>query len=305
MSTTDTMMPLVSASWLDTAGTPLSIAPVPGLRAEVIHGLTPSYPGTMSPEMRELLGFCSGLASAALGSIDFTGCLYPPEALNVFQPCLTLAVDDEGRRWIAETSKKRGLPGPVWCVFSDPAVAVFVSDDLAAFIETLRSSAVEGRMLTWLQGLLAQAHVVWSRRRAMALRPFDSCSSDGAIRAWLASLPFDAYVYDLRHCTPARGWPYGLAGPSARLYRCGHLPVFAVAGWPAGSRWAPYPIVDFPIGPSERSDARQDPRAAQKTNRGPPPIPRLEASQRLPALKASMRLPHSHRAARRRLRSCA
>jgi hypothetical protein len=169
----------------------------------------------------------------------------------------------------------------------------------------LRRSAVEGRTLIWLQGLLAQAHVVWSRRRTLALRSFDSCSSDGAIRAWLASLPFDAYVYDLRHCTPARGWPYGLAGPSARLYRCGQLPVFAVAGWPAGSRWAPYPIVDFLGGSSERSDGRQDPRAAQRTNHGPPPIPQLESSQKSPALKTSMRLPHSHRADRRRLRSCA
>jgi len=30
-----------------------------------------------------------------------------------------------------------------------------------------------------------------------------------------------------------RGWPHGLVGPSGRLYRCGRLPVFAVAGSPS------------------------------------------------------------------------
>jgi hypothetical protein len=304
MSTTDTMLPLVSAPWLNISGTPLSIAASPGLRAEVIHSLAPAYPGTLSPEMRELLGFCSGLSGTALGSIDFTGCLYPPETLNVYQPCLTLAIDDVGRRWIAETSKERGLPGPVWCVFPNPAVAVLVSDDLAAFIETLRSSAVQqGQTLSWLQGLLAQAHVVWSRRRALALRSFDSCSSDGAIRAWLAGLPFDAYVYDVRHSTPARGWPYGLAGPSARLYRCGQLPVFAVAGWPAGSRWAP--LFDLSGSSTERSHAPRYPRAAQTAVRGPAPIPRLKAARSSPAQTAFMQRSHSHRAVRRRVQSCA
>ena len=298
---TDTMMPLVSAPWPDRAGKSLPVAPVPGLRPEVIHGMTPSYPGIISPELQELLGFCSGLSGTDLGSIDFTGCLFPQEPLSVFRPCLTLGIDDEGRRWIAETSSGRGLPGPIWCVFPDPQVAVYVSDDLAAFIETLRTCAEEGRTLGWLQSLLAQAHIVWSHREALALRSRKACSSDATVRTWLSSLPFDAHVYDLRSSSPARGWPYGLAGPSARLYRCARLPVFAVAGWPAGSRWAPYPIGTDPTDSLAASAAGKRQRTARKAHTQLHPAPAILPLRRSRACRSSMWF----RVNRRRLRSCA
>lgn len=300
MSTTDTMMPLVLAPWLDRGGEPSPVAPVPGLRPEVIHGMTPSYPGIVSAELRELLSFCSGLSGTELGNIDFTGCLFPSEPLGVFRPCLTLGIDDEGRRWIAETSSGRGLPGPIWCVFPDPQVAVYVSDDLAAFIETLRTSTEEGRTLCWLKSLLAQARVVWSHREALALRSREACSSDAAIRAWLSSLPFDAQVYDLRSSSPARGWPYGLAGPSARLYRCARLPVFAVAGWPAGSRWAPYPIGTDPNDLLARSAASPRQRSARMSHTQLQPAPPIRAVPRSQAGRSPVRSLVN----RRRLRSC-
>jgi hypothetical protein len=88
---------------------------------------------------------------------------------------------------------------------------------------------------------LFEARTVWSRRHALAMRPHEAYHSDRAIRGWLLGLPFDAYVYDLRAPRTARGWPYGVAGPSGRLYRCGRLPVFAVAGLPAEGWRAPYP----------------------------------------------------------------
>jgi hypothetical protein len=78
--------------------------------------------------------------------------------------------------------------------------------------------------------LSATAHAVWAHRRALALRPYHAYHSDDEIRGWLSSLPSDAYVYDLRRASAVRGWPYGVAGPSARQYRCARLPVFAVAG---------------------------------------------------------------------------
>jgi len=234
------MMPLISAPWLDADGNPLSVKALPGLRAEVIQNLECSYPGILSPTMKDLLGTCHGLAGTALGSIDFTGCWFPEEPCAVFRPALTLAVDDEQRRWIAEVGN-RDLPGPVWCVFPDPQVAVYVCDDLAAFLATLREHTARGEMHAWLQRLTAEACAVWSQRHGAALRPHQAHRSDRAIRSWLSGLPFDAYVYDLRAPSTARGWPYGVAGPSGRLYRCGRLPVFAVAGLPAEGWRAPHP----------------------------------------------------------------
>jgi hypothetical protein len=246
MSAHDPMMSLISAPWFNDDGSPLSVKPLPGLRSEVIQNLECSYPGILSPTMKSLLGRCCGLVGTALGSIDFTGCWFDEEPCAVFRPALTLAIDDAGRRWIAEVGNQ-DLPGPVWCVLQHPEVAVYVCDDLAAFLSMLHEHSSQGSMHAWLQSLTTEARIVWSRRHVWAMRPHAAHRSDRAIRAWLLGLPFDAYVYDLRSPRTVRGWPYGVAGPSGRLYRCGRLPVFAVAAPPAEGWRAPYPRFRAPL----------------------------------------------------------
>lgn len=76
----------------------------------------------------------------------------------------------------------------------------------------VRDHASRGQTLRWLQELTTTAHAIWPHRRTLALRPFNVDHSDDEIRGWLSSLPADAYVYDLRTQTIARGWPYGVAG---------------------------------------------------------------------------------------------
>lgn len=237
MSTADKMVPFSTAPWQSATGEDSYVTRLPGLSREAIQGLEASYPGPLSAEMRTLLASTCGFANTDLGDIDFTGRWFPEEPLAVFRPCLTLAADDAGRRWIAELND-RSLPGPVWCVFPDPEVVVYVSDDLAEFVATLRERAAAGETAKWLRDLNIEARAIWARRQALAARSHRACKSDESVRAWIASLPFDAYVYDLRERSPWRGWPYGLAGPAGRLYRCGRLPVFAVAGWPSKGRWA-------------------------------------------------------------------
>jgi hypothetical protein len=232
MSPSDVTMPLISAPWLNADGNPLSVTPLPGLRSEVVRSLECSYPGLLSPLMKDLLGRSCGLAGTALGSIDFTGCWFQEEPYLAFRPALTLAIDEAERRWVAEVGNNE-LPGPVWCVFPRPEVAVYVSDDLAAFLNLLRKRTCRGETEAWLRELSAQARAVWSRRHALALRPHEVHRVDRPIRGWLATLPQDAYVYDLRMPAGERGWPYGVSGPSGRHYRCGRELVFAVAGPPA------------------------------------------------------------------------
>lgn len=232
MSTADTMTPLLSAPWRTADGNPLCVRALPGLSPEVIQGLERSYPGVHSPAHKALLQTCAGLTGTELGHIDFTGCWFPKEPCAVFRPCLTLTIDAAGRRWIAEISDK-DFPGPVWCIFPDPKVAVYVSDSLTAFISTLRDCTCRDEILKWLQDLRTQAQTVWTRRHSLARRPYQLHDSDKQIRGWLAGLPSNAYVYDLRKPMIAQGWPYGLAGASGQLYRCGRLPVFAVAGSPS------------------------------------------------------------------------
>ena len=229
MSTVDTMARLL-ASWHNSTGQSSASTPLPGLRPEVIRGLAASNPDVLNTDLCRLLRTSCGIAGTALGDIDFTGQWYPEEPLAILRPCLSLVVDDLGRRWLAEIPGDTGLPGPVWCVFPQPAVTLYVSDDLGSFLSTLRECAKQGCTVQWLRSLSAEARAIWAERFEAALRSRDACRRDRRIRGWLSALPFDAHIYDLRPLALARGWPYGLKGPSGRLYRCGRLPVFAVAG---------------------------------------------------------------------------
>jgi len=238
LSTVDKKVPLFAAPGSRAAGKMLRVmTPYPGLNAESIQGLEGLFPGMLTAEMRSLLGTQCGFHSAELGTIDFTSRWHPEEPLSVFRPCLTLGIDDAGRRWIAETSRHQGLPGPVWCVLSEPGVAVYVSDDLSGFFAMLKEGARLGCISKWLRSLAQEARIVWANRYGLARQSRDQCRNDRDLRAWLAGLPFDASVYDLRAPAPTRGWPYDLAGPEGRLYRCGKLPVFAVAGCETAGRW--------------------------------------------------------------------
>lgn len=210
---------------------------VPGLRTQAIQGLEATYPGTLTADMRSLLRTTCGLTAAEFGTIDFTSRWHPEEPISVFRPCLTLAIDDEGRRWIAETSRDQGLPGPIWCVLPDPAVTLYVADDLSGFLSTLNEVAERGQLCKWLRGLQRDARAIWAQRQALARVSYESCREDRGLRGWLAGLPFGVLIYDLRAPSALRGWPYGIAGPEGRLHRCGRLPVFAVSTAPSASRW--------------------------------------------------------------------
>jgi hypothetical protein len=232
---------------------PLSLAPVmplrrgpfqlvcaPGLSEQAIQGLEATYPGTLTADMHSLLRTTCGLTAAEFGAIDFTGRWHPEEPIGVFRPCLTLAIDDEGRRWIAETSRDQGPPGPVWCVLPDPAVTLYVSDDLNGFLSTLSDLTESRQVYKWLRSLHRDARTIWAQRQVLARVSYEICREDRGLRGWLAELPFDVHIYDLRAPSALRGWPHGLAGPEGRLYRCGRLPVFAVSAAPSASRWRQY-----------------------------------------------------------------
>lgn len=228
MSSPDTLTPFISAPWLDPLGRPLAVRPLPGLRPEILRKLRYCR-GAMAHDYREFLTCCSGLANTELGNLDFTGSWYPEEKCPVLNPCLTLAVDHQGRRWVCELSAD-GRPGRVWCLFAEPTVAVYVSDTLAEFLATLRDRTCHGRLFSWLQDLTAQAYAIWKHRRTLARRPHRGVDADAEFAEWLATLPQEAFVYDLRTPMAARGWPFGLAGSSSRLFRYRDMPVFAVAG---------------------------------------------------------------------------
>ena len=236
----NTMLPVLTRPWIDAQGHALPIRPGPGLKPSAIDSLRTSYPGTLTPEFAQLLSASCGLDGTPLGYIDFTGQWHDEEPLAVFRPCLSLAIDGEGRRWIAETGNTRGLPGPVWCVMQDPEVVVYVSADLGDFLNLLRRTIFDHSIEGWLTAVDAAAERAWRQRGALAFHSRRECVQDREVRQWLLQLPRDARVYDLRSPRFGAAWPYGSAGATGRFHRCGRELLFAVSGFPAPSRWADY-----------------------------------------------------------------
>ena len=147
----------------------------------------------------------------------------------MFRPCLSLAVDGKGRRWIAEGAGEKGLLGPVWCVLVHPPVVMYVSDDLNGFLAKLHEGNAHTDASRWLQDLSEAAFAIWDRRHGIARLSRIACLRDRATRSWLYELPLGALVYDLRGGSYSSGWPYRLGKPEGYLYRCGRLALFAVA----------------------------------------------------------------------------
>jgi hypothetical protein len=78
MSTTDSMMPLLTAPWPGPCGEQLPTHPLPGLRREVIANLDAHWIGTMTPEMCQLLQWSCGLSQTSLGG---SACAQSPEQI--------------------------------------------------------------------------------------------------------------------------------------------------------------------------------------------------------------------------------
>ena len=230
MSPLDTMMPLVQEPWIDRHGEPLSIVPLPPIRSEAISSLEAHWTGILTPQMREVLQRSCGLSGTPLGSIDFTGRWFPEEPLPIFRASVTLAVDQHGCRWVAELGKPRGLPGPVWCVFTKPEVALLIDRDLGDFLQRLHAHTRRESVCEWLATLNIRARKLWASRHGRAIGVPVAFSRLKELRGWLSGLPANAWIYDLRAPGVHRGLPYGLIHERGPLCRCGRLLVFAFTG---------------------------------------------------------------------------
>jgi hypothetical protein len=228
MSLRDTSVPLPTVRWGSFVTSLPHMVALPGVHPESLRNIGARWQGFLTTEMRQLLQITCGLSGTPIGNIDFTGCWYPEEPLALFRPCLTLAVDAEGRRWIAEAGRTRGLPGPVWCIDPDRRVALYVARRLQDFLRRLDHYSHRGQASLWNVSLAAHARRVWLRRYASATHVYVASRRLREIRGWLGRLPQDAWIYDLRAPGSPRGLPCGLARDPTQWIRCGRLPIFAL-----------------------------------------------------------------------------
>jgi len=146
----------MSGRWSQLTQTMHNMVPVPGVQPESLRYIDARWQGYLTAEMSQLLQATCGLSGTPLGNVDFTGCWYPEEPLALFRPCLTPAIDDEGRRWIAEAARTRGLPGPVWCIDPNRQVALYVDRRLQDFLRRLDGYGRRGRASLWSVAVAAR-----------------------------------------------------------------------------------------------------------------------------------------------------
>jgi hypothetical protein len=216
----------------------VSVEPTPGLDPGMVAILRRTLPARLTPEFERLLRAMCGFATTTAQAGELTDREFARESSPVVRPSLTLAVDDKGRRWIAETVTTAGIPGPVWCVYDNPRVVVYVSADVREFVDMVLQQGEQHALSGWLQSLDLAAERTWQRRGTLAFQSRQHCSQDPRVRPWLLQLPRDARVYDLRSASFGDAWPYGAAGTGGRLHRCERELLFAVSGFPPPSRWA-------------------------------------------------------------------
>ena len=230
MATLDAIVPLLLRPWPH-PGENGCIVPLPGVQPNTVTQLESHWSGFLTEDTRRLLELSCGLSATPLGQIDFTGKWYPEEPLSQFRPSLTLAIDENGRRWIAEVHKTRGLPGPIWCIAPAPRVALYLDANLAEFLLRLREHIRRGTTTQWLTNLTIRARRVWAQRFGSAMTLVTAWHRLREIRGWLGTLPRHSLIYDLRAPTRLRGLPYNLGPDFPDTYRCGKLPVFAISGF--------------------------------------------------------------------------
>ena len=107
---------------------------------------------------------------------------------------------------------------------------MFVDRSLAEFLIRLHSRIRRDSLSQWFTSLHTGARRLWATRHAGAIAVPVAFARLRELRGWLAELPINAWIYDLRSPGRSRGLPYGLAHERGDWYRCGRLPVFALVG---------------------------------------------------------------------------
>ncbi len=107
---------------------------------------------------------------------------------------------------------------------------MFVDRTLGDFLLRLHQEMRRDTLSQWLTILRIRARTLWATRHARAIGVPEAFSRLRELRGWLAGLPVNAWIYDLRTPRVRRGLPYGLTRERGAACRCGTLPVFAFVG---------------------------------------------------------------------------
>lgn len=180
----------------------------------------------MPEELRELLGFSAGM-EGCLAGIDFTGECMMFEMEDLFPRGLPVAADGCGNFWVLDLTPQTTRTAPVFYASHDAPVILYQCSDLASFMgEVFRGYTAPHR------SLVDDVHEdrlfnVWRKNPGVLSRAQALTAADPVLAEFVASLPENFEIVDLRKVEPGMGFSWGRYGADTELKRHGHERIFA------------------------------------------------------------------------------
>lgn len=210
---------------VDEEGSSAGLEFLPGLSTEQIATLEKRLPCAIPSNIKDLLGFTSGFKNGPIEDIDFSGSL-AFEMLDVFPYGLPIAHDGLGNFWVIDLVPQAQEWGAVFYVCHDPAVIVYHTETLEAFINNIIKLSNPSHQST-LDKQEEFSWVIWKNNPGVLSQ--NSCihSNDKSLKEFATILDETYQIIDLRNPQLGDGFSWGRYGPRTIIKRYKEERIFA------------------------------------------------------------------------------
>lgn len=193
-----------------------------------MHELSQSLPVPPPDDVRDLLGFCSGI-DGTLEQIDFTGrSLRVGFGLDFLMPHgLPIAHDGCGNFWAVDVQPESGNWGLIYFCCHDAPVMLLQAATVQQFVSEVFKMYTPPHQS--LVGDVREDRLfdVWRNNPGVITHAAALVSPDVDIRSFAAGLDPYFDLIDLRDTPVGMGFSWGRYGPKTEVKRFGPKPVFA------------------------------------------------------------------------------
>ena len=218
-----------STDLVDEDGTPVQLAPAPGLSEAEIEDLQTGLGVRLPHELRALLAHTSGI-DGVLDAVDFTGRgLAGFEAPDIFPAAHTIAHDGFGNHWVVDVTPADRDVAPVFFACHDAPVILFQGPSVGHFLHEVFRMYVPPHASRVDDVHEDRLFNVWGENPGVIERAAALESGDEALRSFAAELDDRFAFVDLRDAPVGMGFSWGRYGPRTEVRRHGHERIFAYA----------------------------------------------------------------------------
>jgi len=210
----------------DEDGNEVELKFLPPLADSEIDQFEARLPCPLPNDIRELLGFCSGI-DGLLEQIDFTGRNCAFEAEDLFPHGLPIAQDGFGNFWVVDLLPGASCFGPVFFCCHDAPILLYQSPDLSHFLsEVIKMHLPErGSLVDAVHE--DQPFNVWRKNPGVMSIDEAQTSDAPVITQFAGELDANWQIVDLRNVPIGMGFSWGRYGPKTEVRRNGYERVFA------------------------------------------------------------------------------